>query len=143
MSGAIVIVDAPAAYDRAHDLVWVLTTPRRLGEQQTIYFNGSNKPEPLELRADERYRIRLINIHTRRPSMILRLQRDSTPVSWRPIAKDGMDLPPDQIIARPSVQQLGNGEAYDFELIPQAGDLMVTVSSAAGQLLVTMPVRVR
>ena len=144
LSGSIVVLDAPDKFDRTHDLVWLLTTPRTNDEQgQSIYINGTSTPQPLELRAGERYRIRLINIHTFRPSIIVRMLRDTVPESWRPIAKDGMDLPADQATSRPSVQQIGNGEAYDYELIPTAGDLTVTVRAAAGQLLLTMPVKVR
>ena len=51
--------------------------------------------------------------------MIVRLVRDSTLVTWRAIAKDGMDLPPDQATMRPPMQQMGNGETYDFELHPR------------------------
>jgi len=74
----------------------------------------------------------------------VRLQRDSTPVAWRAVAKDGMDLPNDRATTRRAVQQLGNGETYDFELAPrEAADLRLTVSSAVGQVLASMEVKVR
>jgi len=83
-------------------------------------------------------------VHTYRPSMIVRLLRDSTPVTWRAVAKDGMDLPTDRATTRRAVQQMGNGETYDFELTPtEASDLRLTVSSAAGQELGRMGVEVR
>ena len=76
--------------------------------------------------------------------MITRLLRDSALVTWRAIAKDGMDVPAVRATVRPAMQQLGNGETYDFELIPSAtGDLRFTVSAAAGALLATVPIRVR
>ena len=96
------------------------------------------------MRLGEHYRLRIIDIHTARPSMIARVLRDSTPVAWRAVAKDGMPLPPDQATMRPAVQQMGNGETYDFELVPTAvGELRFTVSSAAGALLVSQTFRVR
>ena len=96
------------------------------------------------MRVGERYRLRVVNIHTARPSMIARVMRDSTALTWRAVAKDGRDLPQDQVTVRPAVQQLGNGETYDFEFVPSApGDVNFTVSSAAGSLLVTMPIHVR
>jgi len=99
---------------------------------------------PLIMRLGEHYRLRIIDIHTARPSMIARMLRDSTPVAWRAVAKDGMPLPPDQATMRPAVQQMGNGETYDFELVPTAvGELRFTVSSAAGALLVSQTFRVR
>ena len=60
------------------------------------------------------------------------------------VPHEPVDLPRDQATMRPAVLQLGNGETYDFELIPSApGDLRLTVSAAAGPLLVSMPIRVR
>ena len=55
-----------------------------------------------------------------------------------------MDLPADQAIVRPSRQQMGNGETYDFEFTPEAlGDLKVEVTAGNTTRLVTMPIRVR
>ena len=76
--------------------------------------------------------------------MVTRLLRDTALVTWRAVAKDGMDLPAQRGTVRPAIQQMGNGETYDFELVPSvAGDLRFTVSSAAGALLQTVPIRVR
>jgi hypothetical protein len=76
--------------------------------------------------------------------MIVRLVRDSTPVSWRAAAKDGMDLPADRSTVRRAVQQMGNGETYDFELTPtEPAELKLVVRSAVGVLLAEMPVVVR
>jgi hypothetical protein len=39
---------------------------------------------------------------------------------------------------------MGNGETYDFEFVPSApGDLHLDVTTGAGVLLVSMPIRVR
>jgi manganese oxidase len=144
LSGAIVVVDSPAAFDPATDIVLLISTPRHAADDGTVLLNGSATPPALELRVGGRYRLRLVDIHTSRPSMIARLLRDSTLVTWRAVAKDGMELPPERATARPATQQMGNGETYDFELVPTApGDLRFTVSAAAGALLAAMPVRVR
>ena len=144
LAGAIIVVDSLEKFDPARDIVLLITAPRSSADARTVFVNGTKSPAASELRVGERYRIRLIDIHTFRPSMIMRLVRDSTPVAWRAIAKDGMDLPSDQATTRPAIQQMGNGETYDFELIPAApGDLQFTVSSAAGVLLVSMPVHIR
>jgi manganese oxidase len=144
LSGAIVVVDSPADFDPATDIVLLVSTPRRAADDGTVLLNGSATPPALELRVGGRYRLRLVDIHTSRPSMIARLLRDSTLVTWRAVAKDGMELPPDRATMRPAVQQMGNGETFDFELLPtEPGDLRLTVSAAAGALLASMPVRVR
>jgi FtsP/CotA-like multicopper oxidase with cupredoxin domain len=69
---------------------------------------------------------------------------DSIVAVWRPIAKDGMDLPADQATARPAVQQMENGAGYDFELTPRVpGDFSFVVRAANGTMLVRFPVHVR
>jgi FtsP/CotA-like multicopper oxidase with cupredoxin domain len=142
--GGLLVVDDPAAFDSTHDRVILLAAPRRAADANQILLNGSLTPPLLELRQGERYRFRIISIHTSRPSMIVRVMRDSVPVSWRAVAKDGMELPAFRAVTGPAVQQFGNGETYDFELIPdRPGPLRFTVWSAAGALLVEMPVRVR
>ena len=45
---------------------------------------------------------------------------------------------------RPAVQQMGNGETYDFELAPtEPADLTLVVTTAVGVRLAEMPVVVR
>ena len=143
LSGALLVVDDPATYDPAHDLVVLLSTPRREADGGHVLLNGSLAPAELELKVGERYRFRIINIHTFRPSIMVRLLRDSLPATWRAVAKDGMDLPAARAVSGPAVQQFGNGEAYDFEFVPnEPGALRMTVSSAVGDLLVSLPIRV-
>jgi FtsP/CotA-like multicopper oxidase with cupredoxin domain len=144
LTGALVVVDDPAAYDPEHDVVLLRSVPRRDADGATIFLNGTSTPAVRELRVGERYRLRLVDVHTYRPSMIARLERDSTLLAWRAVAKDGMTLPADQATMRPSVQQMGNGETYDFEFVPSApGELRLRETTGVGVPLVTMPIRVR
>jgi FtsP/CotA-like multicopper oxidase with cupredoxin domain len=144
MSGALLVVDDPSAFDPTHDLVMLISTPRRSVDGNQVLVNGNLAPAPLELRAGERYRFRLINIHTYRPSIITRLQRDTMDLKWKAVAKDGMDLPAERALLGPAVQQMGNGETYDFEFVPsEPGSLRFIVTSGIGVLLVTLPIVVR
>jgi manganese oxidase len=145
LSGALLVVDDPAAYDPTHDILLMITVPRKREDANTVVLlNGSSTPALREMRVGEHYRLRFINIHTFRPSMRMRLLRESTLLEWRGLAKDGMDLPADQATTRPSEIQMGNGETYDFDFVPSAaGDLRLDVTNAAGVLLVSMPIRVR
>ena len=144
LSGAIVVLPPGERFDPDRDIVLLVSTPRRAADAGVVYLNGTSTPSPREMRVGERYRLRLVNIHTYRPSMIARLTRDSTVLAWRAIAKDGMDLPADQATVRPAVQQSGNGETYDFEFTPTSpGDIRFTMTSGVGVPLVTMPIRVR
>jgi FtsP/CotA-like multicopper oxidase with cupredoxin domain len=144
LSGALIVLDPRETFNPEKDIVLLLSVPRREADAGTVLLNGTNAPALREMRVGERYRLRLVDIHTVRPSMIARLMRDSTLLTWRALAKDGMDLPPDQATSRSAMQQMGNGETYDFEFVPTAlGDIRFTVSSAAGVLLVSMPIRIR
>jgi FtsP/CotA-like multicopper oxidase with cupredoxin domain len=144
LSGALLVVDDPAGYDPQRDIVLLATVPRKAADAAKVLLNGSSTPPLREMRLGEHYRLRLINIHTFRPAMRLRLLRDATLLEWRALAKDGMNLPPDQAIMGPSEIQMGNGETYDFEFVPSAaGELRFDVTSAAGVLLVSMQIRVR
>lgn len=95
------------------------------------------------MRVGDRYRLRFINIHVFRPSMRMRLLAGDTLLTWRGIAKDGMDLPSDQSVTGPAEIQMGNGETYDFEYSPTApGDIHLDITNAGGDLLTRMQVRV-
>jgi hypothetical protein len=109
-----------------------------------MLLNGSSTPAPRVMRAGQHYRLRFINVHTARPSMRMRVLRDSALLTWRAIAKDGRDLPPDQALEGPSEIQMGNGETYDFDFVPSVpGDIRVDVTTGGGVLLVSMPIRVQ
>lgn len=144
LNGALLVVDDPATYDPSHDIVLLVSVPRLDANRDVVYLNGSSTPAALDLKAGEKYRLRFINIHVFRPSMIMRLLRADTALTWRAIAKDGMDLPADQARIVPSLVQMGNGETYDFEFTPDAtGDIRLDITAANGNLLVTMPIHVR
>jgi FtsP/CotA-like multicopper oxidase with cupredoxin domain len=143
LTGALLVLDDPATFDATHDIVIILTVPRLDADGDRILINGSLSPPPLAMRVGERYRLRIVDVHTYRPSMITRLLRDSTLVTWRAVAKDGMDLPATRATPRPAMQQVGNGETYDFELVPTvAGPLRLTVTTAGNALLATLPITV-
>jgi len=144
LSGALLVVDSLERYDPAHDLVLMISVPHRDADRDRVLVNGSLDPSALEMRVGEHYRLRVINIHTYRPSMVARLLRDSTVLSWRALAKDGMDLPSDQATTRPARVQMGNGETYDFEFTPETpGQLRLSVTAAVGNALASVPIIVR
>ena len=144
LNGALIVVDNPAAYDPTHDIVVLVSVPRKEVDTGKVYINGSTAPPALDMKAGERYRLRFINIHIFRPSMRMRLLSGEQLLTWRGIAKDGMDLPPDQSVTSPAEIQMGNGETYDFEFAPVApGDVRLDITNAAGDLLTRMPIHVK
>jgi FtsP/CotA-like multicopper oxidase with cupredoxin domain len=144
LTGALLVVDDLAKYDPTHDFVFVLTVPRRPEDAANIYINGSLTPPPLEIKAGDRYRLRIVNLHTSRPSMIARFVRDSATSTWTPVAKDGMDLPAQRRAPRTAQQQLGNGESYDFEVRPtEPGNYRFTVTTGTQVPLGEVKITVR
>jgi FtsP/CotA-like multicopper oxidase with cupredoxin domain len=143
LTGPLLVVDAPETYDPEHDIVLMVTVPRKTADSAVVLINGSATPAGREFRAGERYRLRFINVHTFRPSMRMRLLRGDALLTWRSRAKDGMDLPGDQAVEGPSEVQMGNGETYDFDFVPSAaGDVRLDVAAANGTLLATLPIKV-
>ena len=143
LNGALIVVDDPATYDPTHDIVLLVSVPRKEAQSNAVYLNGSITPAALEMKAGDRYRLRFINIHVFRPSMRMRLLGGDQLLTWRGIAKDGMDLLPDQSTTGPSEIQMGNGETYDFEFSPTTpGDIRLDITNAGGDVLTRMAIRV-
>jgi len=143
LTGALLVVDDPAKRDAQHDLVMLVTTPRKLADDTTVLLNGTSTPSPQSMNVGEHYRLRFINVHVSRPSMRMRLLRGNDLLTWRSIAKDGMDLPPDQVTEGASEIQMGNGETYDFDVVPtERGEVHLDVTTANGTLLTSMPIHV-
>jgi FtsP/CotA-like multicopper oxidase with cupredoxin domain len=144
LSGPLVVVDDPALYDAEHNVVLAITAPRKRADGAVVLLNGTSKPEQRIFRKGERYRLRFINVHIARPSMFMRVSRGSSLLTWKGVAKDGRDLPPDQSVEQPSEIQMGNGETYDFEFMAQEpGDIRLDVAANNGVVLVTMPIRIQ
>jgi FtsP/CotA-like multicopper oxidase with cupredoxin domain len=147
LDGVLLVVDDLKTFDAATNIVALLTTPVVLPSRSApdyIYLNGTASPAERQLHAGTTYRVRLLNLHNFKAGLIAKVMADSTPLSWRAIAKDGMTLPPDQATVRPAVQQISNGETYDFEFTPTVpGRLRFDVTKGDGRiLLVSMPLRV-
>jgi len=144
LSGALIVLEPGAVYDPETDIPLLVTVPRYQVDFGVVLLNGTSTPPAREWRVGTRYRLRFINIHTFRPSMRMAVEGPSGVLRWRPVAKDGMDLAPSERAERPSTQQMGNGETYDFEFTPtEPGDLRLTVATGGGALLVTQPIRVK
>jgi len=130
----------------------------RLGVNATdpLEINGTLNPDTVVLHAGKTARLRFIGLPsvnpnatvwvTTRPDSSFRNLRDTMVVRWRPIAKDGADLPPAARVERLARQIVSMGETYDFELTPQRRGqvLRIEVRGAApqGRLLVRVPIRV-
>jgi FtsP/CotA-like multicopper oxidase with cupredoxin domain len=131
MYGAIVVLEPGERFDSETDRVllfsdggpWHGFTPG--SPFPPTLLNGRAEPEPLRLRADTRYRLRLINIQAE-AGLRVAISKEGRPIEWRAIAKDGADLPPSLATMRPAQLTFLPGEIHDFELTPTvAGELVL------------------
>jgi FtsP/CotA-like multicopper oxidase with cupredoxin domain len=119
-----------------------------------IEINGQANPDTVVLHLGRPARIRFLNLATNsspwflltaRPDSMLAGVNDTLVVRWRPVAKDGFDLPAATQVLRAARQLVGMGETYDFEFTPtQKGTLRLEVrpSPTNGRLLLTVPIRI-
>jgi FtsP/CotA-like multicopper oxidase with cupredoxin domain len=168
--GGAFVVDSPESIPSERDRVLVLNlwdpSPRSgagsaAPDLESVYWftiNGKASPntERLTYAVGDTVRFRFVNTTLAAHPMLLQATfygpgtrgdgspGDSTVAVWRPIAKEGIDLPADQATARSAVQPLENGSTYDFALTPQVpGDFSFVVRSANGTMLVRFPVHIR
>ncbi|MEO7239588.1 MAG: hypothetical protein ABIZ96_13330, partial [Gemmatimonadales bacterium] len=131
-----------------------IKSPRHTTAPSPMEINGDADPDTTVLRLGRRYRFRFIGLPvtspntevflTARPDSSLANLRDTMLVRWRPLAKDGADLPRSETALQPAQQVVSIGETYDFEFQPlQRGELRIEVRpQAVGRLYARVPVRV-
>ena len=56
------------------------------------------------------------------PGLVFALMQDGKPLSWRPLAKDGADLPMTRQLSHAARQPVSIGETTDIELVPERPD---------------------
>ena len=147
--GALLVVDSTQPYSPETDKLIVVggagpsDSLPQFGFESPGLVNGSSNPPPLDLTLGRTYRFRLININ---PDwrVIFSLTSDAVLARWRPVAKDGADLPLSQRGARPAWLLTGPGETADFEYTPRArGDLRLEVKTLLPGWIIPVLVRVR
>jgi FtsP/CotA-like multicopper oxidase with cupredoxin domain len=119
MYGAIVVTDTPRDTTRDHVIIAGGGGPELMKKIESPFalVNGRTFPRPLRLTVGVTHRLRIVSIH---PDwrISFTLQNDSTIARWRPIAKDGADLPATMRNARPAHVEMGPGQTADFEFLP-------------------------
>ena len=159
--GALIVRD-PGAAVSPDDHVFFLKASR-LGPNAAnpLDINGKANPDTVVLHVGRPARLRFMSLAsvnpnatvwlTARPDSSLTNLADTMVVRWRPIAKDGADLPVAARGERLARQTVSMGETYDFEYTPvRGGTLRLEIRSlnpppgfgAAGILLVRVPIRV-
>ena len=144
MYGAIIVSDAPRDATRDHLVV-------AGGGGLPVFFkqapnfllvNGSTSPRPLRMTVGDTNRIRIVSIHADEV-LNFRFGTDSSVARWRPLARDGADLP--IALRSPAIAgiSMGRGETADFTYTPtQPGRMWLEVWITRGQWIV-LPVVVK
>ncbi|MGQ0714680.1 MAG: multicopper oxidase domain-containing protein [Gemmatimonadaceae bacterium] len=114
--GPLLVVEPNYERDTTTDRVFLLSTTGPLASSPPNV-NGETSPRPVELRKGTTYRLRFINIAPH-DVKVIRLLADTALQRWRPVAKDGADLPPHQATPRGARFAMGTGETWDMELTP-------------------------
>jgi FtsP/CotA-like multicopper oxidase with cupredoxin domain len=153
LAGALVVRDGGTAPPATEHLLFIKSARGSTGTSP-MEINGQVNPDTIVLRVGRAYRFRLVNLAvtspnatvylTARPDSSLENLRDTMLVRWRPLAKDGADVPESGRALRPAQQLVSIGETYDFEVQPLVrGELRIEVRPvSAGRLFVRVPVRV-
>jgi FtsP/CotA-like multicopper oxidase with cupredoxin domain len=135
--GAIIVLAPGQRYDPATDLLAVFSTPPdRATEARAVFINGTLTPPPVALRVGTTYRLRMINITTARPGLVVSLSRDSSVATWRVVARDGAELDEPRRVTGPADTGLTIGQTVDVEIIPrEPGTFRLEPRAAVGPSL--------
>ncbi len=139
--GAILVLEPGQQFDPRHDHLFVLGWDGEDKSPPHVLVNGDSLPGPLELAAGLVHRLRLVNIGVG-GRFRWAVWRDSTLTRWRPLARDGADLPATLAVTQPSAEWIDVGETRDMEFRPEPGEYRLTISNPA-QTLWSQVIRVR
>jgi manganese oxidase len=146
--GPLLVVDDEVPYDPSRDHIIMVGGGGRVSEDRLVpgLVNGTDTHEPVEMRAGQTHRLRLISIHPDEQLEWLLIGPDGAIGEWRAVAKDGAELPPNQRRTGPARLLSGAGETADFEFTPRAPGhyrmLVLTAPRAGPGWLLRVPIRV-
>lgn len=143
MYGPMIVLEPGQKFDPATDLIFMMGGSLVDGKRGAS-LNGLRTFAPRELRVGTTYRLRFLNMNGASPGEIL-LHRDSVPLRWSPLAKDGADIPVARRTEQPSrLARIGVGETYDFIWRPSAvGSAVLEVKAVDADSAFRVPIIVR
>jgi FtsP/CotA-like multicopper oxidase with cupredoxin domain len=139
----LIVLEPGQKYEPEHDKTFVFSMGKPDPWGFLLLINGHPQPDPIELQAATRYRLRFINITDNAADLRVRLTSKGVPVPWKVIAKDGADLPPAQLKSSTADMAITVGETYDVEYqadTPGVADLEIREPSFPTP--VTLPFKV-
>ncbi|HEY8175241.1 MAG TPA: multicopper oxidase domain-containing protein [Gemmatimonadaceae bacterium] len=143
LAGPLLVVEK-GKYDPSKDVTVIVSSPSdSVEEERSVLINGRLNSTTIDLRRGMASRIRIINITIGRPGLRMELRQDTALVNWRPLAKDGADIPSADRTLRKGTQTLSIGETMDVEFSPmRPGEYRLEAKSTLGALLGTVLIRV-
>jgi FtsP/CotA-like multicopper oxidase with cupredoxin domain len=134
MYGPMLVLEPGQRYDPATDFTFTIAGGV-VNDSLVGVVNGTRDAPPLRLSIGKRYRLRFINMDWAELASVA-LLADTTPVTWRAIAKDGADLPAALAVnGAARLPRIGVGETYDFVFTPErAGDFVLEVKLESASL---------
>ncbi len=111
--GPLIVLPPGEKFDPESDRVFVLSIGD-FGELREIaLINGTPQSKTLQLETGKKYRFRFINISTNNQGMQVSLRNSSGLTEWTAVAKDGVDLPGDQVHPTKAQFTITVGETRD------------------------------
>jgi FtsP/CotA-like multicopper oxidase with cupredoxin domain len=144
--GPLIVLEPGERYDPETDHVFIIGLNGIVQEagREPFALNGSATPDPVVMRAGVPNRLRLINITASNVNLTALLVDRFEQTTWKPLAKDGATLPPEQSALRPARQLVSVGETYDFEIQPSRSEaLWLEVRRGNGEWVLQAPIKVR
>ena len=141
----LIVLEPGARYEPETDHVVVIASGRP-GPRPAIVLNGSRTPDTVHLAAGRTHRLRMIDISANEAQAIT-LRGPSGIATWRLLARDGRDVPPEEQLEQPARFNSAAGITRDFAFVPLVpGDYVLRVDRiAAGALsgqFSVVPIRV-
>jgi len=128
--GPLIVLEPGQKFDPDEDRTFVFSVGIYPPLGFMMLINGQPGPDPLPLHAGKHYRFRLINITDDGSDLRVRFLFKGEPISWRVIAKDGADLPPEQIVVSQADMFLTVGATCDVEvMLDKSGPMGLQISS--------------
>jgi FtsP/CotA-like multicopper oxidase with cupredoxin domain len=144
MYGAIIVSDAPRDTTRDHLIVaggGGLPVFYKHGPS-FLLVNGRVFPGKVRMTVGDMNRIRIVSIHADEV-LNFRFGTETQVARWKPLARDGAELPAALRDAKSAVVTMGPGETADFNYMPtRPGSMMLEVWIDGGQRVV-VPVEVQ
>ncbi|MGB9072750.1 MAG: multicopper oxidase domain-containing protein [Terriglobales bacterium] len=115
--GGLIVLEPGESFDAEHDRLLVIGARDDSFFTTRITVNGLEELSPMMFSRGVKYRLRVINMA---PDLAAEVQLGGKehPATWRPIAKDGANVPSRLAKPEDAVLHVASGEVYDFEFQP-------------------------